>query len=337
MRFFQAWSSFMLLLLVGLAASAPKKAVPVKKPAAAAGAVEPASGMKVVVGEVLSDEGQADEAALKAVDDDLSKMMDQPHHTTESDTAESFVEQVKEADAEEKATKDESASAFVQKVQQVDKEKTDDDVHAKDAEETKEVKEEVEDEAKKEDADDHVNHPVMLDAPQEDEEAEKAFKRSRMNNYRANMAYVCPTGRAFSTLLSSFYPSYYDRSWSGQCDRYLPKGYVGPRFWTTNYGYDNEYRGTLNAYCPPQSIMSGMAAVWSSGYKDRRYKLYCNHIWHHRHHSCKWSPWMNNWRESAHFTLSCNDQYYMVGMQGYFHSSYYDRRFRIYMCKLQKI
>merc|ERR1711965_849690 len=118
-------------------------AVPVKKPAAAAGAVEPASGMKVVVGEVLSDEGQADEAALKAVDDDLSKMMDQPHHTTESDTAESFVEQVKEADAVEKETKDESASAFVQKVQQVDKEKTGDDVHAKDAEETKEVKEEV--------------------------------------------------------------------------------------------------------------------------------------------------------------------------------------------------
>merc|ERR1711965_772125 len=101
-------------------------AVPVKKPAAVVGAVEPASGMKVVVGEVLSDEGQADEAALKAVDDDLSKMMDQPHHTTESDTAESFVEQVKESDAEEKETK--------------------------------------------EDADDHVNHPVMLDEPQEDEE-----------------------------------------------------------------------------------------------------------------------------------------------------------------------
>jgi hypothetical protein len=172
------------------------------------------------------------------------------------------------------------------------------------------------------------------DSPTEDEEQEK---RSKMNNYKKNFAFACPNGRSISTLLSAFHPSLRDRSWSGRCDKYLPRGYVGGRFWTTNYGYDNEYRGTMNAYCPPQSVMTGLAGYWHQSYYDRRYKLYCTHVWHHKKVACKWSGYMNNWRESAHFTLNCNEKYYVVGMQAYYHTSYYDRRFRVYMCKLQKI
>jgi len=172
---------------------------------------------------------------------------------------------------------------------------------------------------------------------EKDDEVEAVEKRGKLNNYKANFAYACPNGRSLSTVWSSYHPILKDRQWSASCDKYLPRGYVGPRFWSTNNGYDNEYRGTINAYCPPQAIMTGLAGYYHGSYNDRRFKIFCTHVWHHKKIGCKWSPYINNWKESAHFTLSCNQHYYIAGIQGYFHTGFRDRRFRIYMCKLQKI
>jgi len=202
-----------------------------------------------------------------------------------------------------------------------------------------------EDENKNESVNETQKDDDMNDVPGEDELTDTVdgattdmSKRAVMNGWKRNFAWVCPRGYSFSRISSVYSKSYKDRQWSGECRKRMPSGYHSSGFWSVQYAYDNDYRGRMRAYCPPQSAMTGFAgAGFNSNYSDRRFKIYCTHIWHHKKVNCRWSGNINNYKGHAFLDVNCRTGYYLTGVYSYFHTGHRDRIWNFLMCQYRKI
>ncbi|KAI8512816.1 hypothetical protein Bbelb_094550 [Branchiostoma belcheri] len=110
------------------------------------------------------------------------------------------------------------------------------------------------------------------------------------------------------------------------CLRYLP---LTQHYWT---GWINDFDGGMGQNCPFNSVVTGFKSEHSNHHEDRRWKMKCSKKIGMVRHSCYTTGYVNWFDHAMDFEVPAS--YYVVGMHGYHHNGYEDRRYRFTLCRV---
>ncbi|GFS25520.1 hemagglutinin/amebocyte aggregation factor [Elysia marginata] len=124
-----------------------------------------------------------------------------------------------------------------------------------------------------------------------------------LHSYRRYLNYTCPPGEVFSRLESEHHDSkdVQDRKWHAECA--TPDAGAATNCAWSGLGYVNDYDGIMLYQCPDNSVLSGMASVYSKYYLDRRYKFYCCGVSDTVAHSCYYTGYQNDFNNMMDFKV----------------------------------
>ncbi|KAL9957247.1 hypothetical protein ACROYT_G038861 [Oculina patagonica] len=158
----------------------------------------------------------------------------------------------------------------------------------------------------------------------------------------ARVAWVNSWKEYFSTYCPSSYSLRYWRSQHRNCkeDRIhyfvCTVGPVSYRFhncaWTGHYV--NDFDQPVHFTCPHNGFITGVRSEYSRHHRDRRFDFHCCHKNGSKAHSCKTTPYQNNWDQEINYWVPRG--YYLVGVYSVHHNTHEDRRWKFEICQFGK-
>lgn len=98
--------------------------------------------------------------------------------------------------------------------------------------------------------------------------------------------------------------------------------------------YANGYDKPIVFKCPHNGFITGIRSVYSTHYKDRRFRFRCCHTKKYKPNNCKITPLKNGWDRNLNYRIPRN--YYLVGAFSHHHNSYQDRRWQFEICQFKR-